>query len=162
MYRLHQWINTIEYNGNKLNKEERKTVFNFLIEKEKPSFKDIKKALNKLDASFKFNYKDEDKIIGTYTISNLCNKKFFGKKWFDFTTKQQEDIWHILYFFDSKDKVKEYAIKNWSFDEIQAEAISKFNLKDKYASLSRKAINNILPFLEMGYQYDRSEERRVG
>ena len=154
LYRLHQWINTIEYNGNKLNKEERKTVFNFLIEKEKPSFKDIKKALNKLDASFKFNYKDEDKIIGTYTISNLCNKKFFGKKWFDFTTKQQEDIWHILYFFDSKDKVKEYAIKNWSFDEIQAEAISKFNLKDKYASLSRKAINNILPFLEMGYQYD--------
>lgn len=154
LYRLHQWINTIEYNGHKLNKEERKAVFNFLIEKEKPSFKDIRKALNKLDASFKFNYKDEDKIIGTHTISNLCNKKFFGKKWFDFTPKQQEDIWHILYFFDSKDKVKEYAIKNWGFDEIQAEAISKFNLKDKYANLSRKAINNILPFLEMGYQYD--------
>jgi CRISPR-associated endonuclease Csn1 len=154
LYRLHQWINTVEYNGNRLSKEERKTVFNFLIEKEKPSFKDIRKVLNKLDAGFKFNYKDEDKIVGTHTISNLCNKKFFGKKWFDFTAKQQEDIWHILYFFDSKDKVKEYAIKNWGFDETQAEAISKFNLKNKYASLSRKAIQNILPFLEMGYQYD--------
>jgi CRISPR-associated endonuclease Csn1 len=154
LYRLHQWINTVEYNGHKLHADERKLVFNFLIEKEKPSFKDIRKAINKLDTIYKFNYKDEDKIVGTHTISNLCSKKFFGKKWFDFTEKEQEDIWHVLYFFDSKDKVKEYAIKNWGFDETQAEAISKFNLKDKYASLSRKAINNILPFLEMGFQYD--------
>ena len=152
LFRLHQWINTVEYNGNKLNYEERQLVFNFLKEKEKPSFKDIRKALNKVDAIYKFNYKDEDKIIGTHTIANLCNKKFFGKKWFDFTDKEQEDIWHILYFFDSKDKVFEYAKANWGFDDIQADAISKFNLKDKYASLSRKAINNILPFLEMGFQ----------
>jgi len=154
LYRLHQWINTVEYNGHKLHANERKLVFNFLIEKEKPSFKDIRKAINKLDTIYKFNYKDEDKIVGTHTISNLCSKKYFGKKWFDFTEKEQEDIWHVLYFFDSKDKVKQYAIKNWGFDETQAEAISKFNLKDKYASLSRKAINNILPFLEMGFQYD--------
>ena len=154
LYRLHQWINTVEYNGHKLHADERKLVFNFLVEKEKPSFKDIRKAINKLDTIYKFNYKDEDKIVGTHTISNLCSKKFFGKKWFGFTEKEQEDIWHVLYFFDSKDKVKEYAIKNWGFDETQAEAISKFNLKDKYASLSRKAINNILPFLEMGFQYD--------
>jgi len=154
LYRLHQWINTVEYNGHKLHSDERKLVFNFLIEKEKPSFKDIRKAINKLDTIYKFNYKDEDKIVGTHTISNLCSKKFFGKRWFDFTEKEQEDIWHVLYFFDSKDKVAAYAIANWGFDETQAEAISKFNLKDKYASLSRKAINNILPFLEMGFQYD--------
>ncbi len=154
LFRLYQWINTVEYNGHKLNADERQLVCNFLIEKEKPSFKDIRKAINKVDAIYKFNYKDEDKIVGTHTISNLCNKKFFGKKWFDFTEKQQEDIWHVLYFFDSKDKVAAYAILNWGFNEVQAEAISKFNLKDGYASLSRKAINNILPFLKMGFQYD--------
>lgn len=154
LFRLHQWINTVEYNGHKLHADERRLIFDFLIEKEKPSFKDIRKAINKLDTIYKFNYKDEDKIVGTHTISNLSNKKFFGKKWFAFTEKEQEDIWHVLYFFDSKDKVKEYAITNWGFDEVQAEAISKFNLKDKYASLSRKAIHNILPFLEMGFQYD--------
>lgn len=154
LFRLHQWVNTVEYDGHKLHADERRLVFNFLIEKEKPSFKDIRKTINKLDALYKFNYKDEDKIVGTHTISNLCSKKFFGKKWFDFTEKQQEDIWHVLYFFDSKDKVKEYAIAHWGFDEMQAEAISKFNLKDGYASLSRKAIHNISPFLEMGFQYD--------
>jgi CRISPR-associated endonuclease Csn1 len=154
LFRLHQWINTVEYNGHKLHADERRLVFDFLIEKEKPSFKDIRKAINKLDTIYKFNYKDEDKIVGTHTISNLSNKKFFGKKWFGFTEKEQEDIWHVLYFFDSKDKVKGYAINHWGFDEVRAEAISKFNLKDKYASLSRKAIHNILPFLEMGFQYD--------
>ena len=154
LFRINQWINTVEYNGNKLNATERNLAYNFLIEKEKPSFKDIRKAIGKIDASFKFNYKDEDKIVGTFTISNLCNKKFFGKKWFDFSEKQQEDIWHVLYFFDNKDKVENYAKENWGFDEIQAKAISIFNLKDGYSSISRKAINNILPFLEMGFQYD--------
>ena len=154
LYRLYQWINTVEYNGKKLDADERSLVFNFLIEKEKPSFKDIRKAIDKLDSIYKFNYKDDDKIVGSHTISNLCNKKFFGKKWFGFTEKEQEDIWHVLYFFDSKDKVKEYALKHWDFNETQAESISKFNLKDGYASLSRKAINNILPFLKMGFQYD--------
>lgn len=154
LFRINQWINTVEYNGNKLNATERNLAYNFLIEKEKPSFKDIRKAIGKIDASFKFNYKDEDKIVGTFTISNLCNKKFFGKKWFEFSEKQQEDIWHVLYFFDNKDKVENYAKENWGFDAIQAKAISIFNLKDGYSSLSRKAINNILPFLEMRYQYD--------
>jgi len=154
LFRIHQWINTIEYNGKLLNAEERKKAFDFLILKDKPSFKDIRKAIDKLDAAFKFNYKDEDKIVGTFTISNLSNKKFFGAKWFDFSEKEQEDIWHILYFFEDKSNLKEYAIKNWGFDDEKADVISKFNLKDGYASLSRKAINNILPFLELGEQYD--------
>ena len=59
-----------------------------------------------------------------------------------------------MYFFDSKSNLKEYALKNWNFTEEQAESISKFNVKDGYASLSRKAILNILPFLKIGYTYD--------
>lgn len=154
LYRVHQWINTIEYNGKLLNADERRKAFDFLILKDKPSFKDIRKAIGKIDASFKFNYKDEDKIVGTFTISSLANKKFFGAKWFDFTEKEREDIWHVLYFFEDKSNLKEYAIKNWGFDDEKADVISKFNLKDGYASLSRKAINNILPFLELGEQFD--------
>ena len=42
----------------------------------------------------------------------------------------------------------------WNFTEEQAESISKFNVKDGYASLSRKAISNILPFLKLGFTYD--------
>lgn len=153
-YRVYQWVNTVECNGKKITQEEREKIANFLFENDKPDFKRIRKVIGKESAEFKFNYKNDDKIVGTYTISNLCNKKFFEKKWFDFTDKEQEDIWHILYFFDSKSNLKEYAIKNWGFDEDKANAIAKYNVKDGYASLSRKAINNILPFLKQGFVYD--------
>ncbi len=153
-FRVWQWVNTLEYNGKKISQEEKEKIVDFLYTNEKPDFKRIRKVVGKESAEFKFNYKDDDKIVGTHTISNLSNKKYFGKAWFDFSEKEQEDIWHVLYFFDSKSNVKEYAIKNWDFTEEQANDISKFNVKDGYSSLSRKAISNILPFLKLGFTYD--------
>jgi CRISPR-associated endonuclease Csn1 len=153
-FRVWQWVNTVEYNGKKISQDEKEKIVAFLYVNEKPEFKIIRKAIGKESAEFKFNYKDDDKIVGTHTISNLSNKKYFGKKWFEFTEKEQEDIWHVLYFFDSKSNLREYAIKNWNFTEEQAESIAKFNLKDGYSSLSRKAISNILPFLKIGFTYD--------
>lgn len=156
--RAWEWVNTVEYNGKKISQEEKEKMIEILyaipLGKEKVDFKVLRKAIGKESAEFKFNYKDDDKIVGTHTISNLSNKKFFGKKWFEFSEKEQEDIWHVLYFFDSKSNVKEYALEKWNFTEEQAIAISKFNVKDGYASLSRKAITNILPFLQQGYTYD--------
>ncbi len=154
MFRIWQWVNTVEYNGNKISQAEKEKLIEQLLLSDKIEFKKLRKAIGKESAEFKFNYKDDDKIVGTHTISNLSNKKYFGKQWFDFSDKEQEDIWHVLYFFDSKSNLKEYAIKNWNFTEEQAIAISKFNVKDGYASLSRKAIGNILPFLQQGYTYD--------
>ncbi|WP_452221125.1 type II CRISPR RNA-guided endonuclease Cas9 [Lacinutrix salivirga] len=151
---IYEKVNTIECNGKKITQQEREKIVEVLLKKVKPAFKELRKVINKQEAYYKFNYKDDDKIVGSHTISNLSHKKFFGKEWFNFTEKQQEDIWHILYFFDSKDKVKEYALKHWNFTEDQANAISKFNLKDGYANISRKAIANILPFLKMGFTYD--------
>jgi CRISPR-associated endonuclease Csn1 len=153
-FRIWQWVNKVEYNGKKISQEEKEKLIEQLLSSDKVEFKKLRKAIGKESTEFKFNYKDDDKIVGTHTISNLSNKKFFGKKWFEFSEKEQEDIWHVLYFFDSKSNLKEYAIKNWNFSEEQAIAISKFNVKEGYASLSRKAIRDILPFLQRGYTYD--------
>lgn len=153
-FRIWQWVNTVEYNGMKISQDEKEKIANFLYLNEKPEFKNIRKVIGKESAEFKFNYKDDDKIVGSHTISNLASKKYFGTKWFEFTDKEQEDIWHVLYFFDSKSNLKNYAIKNWNFTDEQAKAISKFNVKDGYSSLSRKAIANILPFLKLGFTYD--------
>ncbi len=154
LFRVHQWVNTVECNGTRLNERERAALAGILLRKEKPAFKELRKAIGKQGSAYKFNYKDDDKIAKAHTIPNLCSKKFFGEKWFSLSEKEQEDIWHILYFFDNKDKVKEYALEHWDFTEEQAAAIAHFNLKDGYASLSRKAITNILPFLQMGFLYD--------
>lgn len=157
-FRVWQWVNTVEYNGKKISQEEKEKIVEVLysipLGKEKIDFKVLRKSIQKESAEFKFNYKDDDKIVGAYTISHLSNKKYFGKKWFEFSEKEQEDIWHVLYFFDSKSNLKEYAIKNWNFTEEQAVSISKFNVKDGYSSLSRKAIANILPFQQLGFTYD--------
>lgn len=151
-FRAYQFVNQIECDGKKLTADEKKIVFNFLLSKEKPKFSEIRKKLKKPDGNF--NYEDTDVCPGTYTISSLSNKKFFGEKWFEIPEKGQEDIWHILYNFDDRDKLKQYAIEHWGFDEEKATKISKFNLIDGYANLSRKAILNILPFLEIGFTYD--------
>lgn len=158
LFRIYQWLNTLSYDVNgvkqKITTAEKEKIVTLLLSKEKPSFKEIRKAINKLEGFYQFNYKDTDKIVGSYTISNLSNKKFFGKQWFNFSDKEQENIWHVLSFFDDRDKLKEYAIKNWGFDEEKAIKISKFNLKEGYSNLSRKAINTILPFLQKGFMYD--------
>ncbi|WP_310379294.1 type II CRISPR RNA-guided endonuclease Cas9 [Flavobacterium sp.] len=154
MFRIWQWVNTVEYNGNKISPSEKDKLIEQLLLSDKIEFKKLRKVIGKESAEFKFNYKDDDMIVGTHTISNLSNKKFFGEKWFEFSEKEQDDIWHVLYFFDSKSNLKDYAIKNWNFSEEQAIAISKFNVKDGYANLSRKAISKILPFLQQGYTYD--------
>ncbi len=154
MFRIWQWVNTVEYNGNKISQSEKEKLIEQLLITDKIEFKKLRKAIGKESAEFKFNYEDKIPVVGTHTISNLSNKKYFGKQWFDFSDKQQEDIWHVLYFYESKSHLQDYAIKNWNFTEEQAIAISKFNVKDGYASLSRKAIANILPFLKQGYTYD--------
>ena len=156
--RVYEWVNTIKCDSAgekvKLTEEERQKIIKLLFSKEKVKFKEIRKAINKLDGNYQFNYKNDDAIYGSHTISNLSNKKFFGEDWFNFTEKKQEDIWHVLFNFDDRDKLKEYAIEKWGFTEAKAEKISKFNLKDGYTNLSRKAINNILPFLKLGFSYD--------
>lgn len=156
--RVYEWLNTLKCDlaGEKVNitSEDRENVLKLLFSKEKIKFKEIRKAINKLDGSYQFNYKDDDAIYGSHTISNLSNKKFFGEQWFKLSEKEQEDIWHVLYSFDDRDKLKQYAIDKWGFNEDKAEKISKFSLKDGYANLSRKAINNILPFLKLGFTYD--------
>ena len=152
-FRVYQWVNTVDCNE-KISAEERDKICKLLFSKERVKFKEIRKCIDKLDNFYQFNYKDDDVIAGTHTISQLSHSKFFGKQWSVFSQKEQEDIWHVLYFFDDREKLKEYAQTKWKFTEEKALKISKFNLKQGYANLSRKAIENILPFLTLGFMYD--------
>jgi CRISPR-associated endonuclease Csn1 len=152
-FRTHQFINNIRCNEEPLNEEERRKVLNVLLKTDKPKFSKIRKILGKTDQYYNFNYADNDAIAGSYTIRNLSHKKAFDDEWFSFSNEKQEAIWHILYTFDDIKKLKAYALTNWQLPEDKAEFISKLQLKDGYASVSRKAINNILPFLKMGFGY---------
>ena len=58
------------------------------------------------------------------------------------------DIWHVLFFFDSEDKLKEFAREKLQMDEEHACTFSKIHLPSDYASLSLKAIRKILPYMK--------------
>ena len=62
-FRIWQWVNTVEYNGQKISQSEKEKLVAFLLTNEKPDFKKIRKAIGKESAEFKFNYKDDDKIV---------------------------------------------------------------------------------------------------
>ncbi len=153
LFRAWQWTHSVECNGEKLSKEQREIILNLLCTKDKTEFKDIRKALKLTDSSNNFNYKEDDKVVGTYTISKLS--KLFGKKWDEMNEQQKEDVWHIIYTATDDEWLLEYAKNKWSFDEKQIKSLKAINFKQDYAQLSRKAILNILEFLP-DFRYDEA------
>ena len=156
LYRALQFINGIECNGEKLSQSDKQKVLELLLRYAEPKFSKVRKILGKEDQGFHFNYQDDNICHGTYTTSQLSSKKLFGSKWFDFSEKKQDDIWHIFFSFDDAEYLAAYAKKHWAFDDEQIPALIKTwkNLDDDYSSLSRKAISNLLPFLKSGFTYD--------
>lgn len=67
-----------------------------------------------------------------------------------------EDIWHVLLTFDSKEKIKEFALKKLGLDDESAEKFTKIKLQQGYATLSLAAIKKILPYLHKGFIYSEA------
>ncbi|MCE9538243.1 MAG: type II CRISPR RNA-guided endonuclease Cas9 [Bacteroidetes bacterium] len=153
LFRAWQWTHSVECDGEKLTKEQREIILNLLCSKDKTEFKDIRKILKLGDSSYNFNYKDDDKVVGTYTISKLS--KLFGKNWDEMNEQQKEDVWHTIYTATDDEWLLEYAARKWNLDEKQIKSLKAINLKQDYAQLSRKAILNILEFLP-DFRYDEA------
>ena len=166
-----------------LKEEELKKIDSLFYRVSKPNF-DFEEIAKKLagkgmyqhvsepgDRPYKFNYRMSQGVPGCPTIAQF--KQVFGEDWqhaiaetFDLnqhkdgTLKTVEemvsDVWNVLHFFDSKEKLKEYGIHHLQLSEEQAEKFSKIRLSQNYASLSLKAIRHILPFLRMGMLYSHA------
>ena len=164
-----------------LNEEELKKIDSLFYRKTKSNFdfEEIARKIagkgkyqwkgdEKVDLPYKFNFRMSQGVPGCPTIAKL--KEVFGDDWkkgiaetYMLGTKKDgmqksidemvNDVWNVLFSFDSKDKVKEFGINHLQLDEEQAEKFSKIRLSRNYASLSLKAIRNILPFLRMGMIY---------
>ncbi len=149
--RAWEFINTIEYNEKqKLSPQQKQIVINLINSKDKRfDFSEIKKVLSMPDA--KFNYEDNHKVAGNYTIKNLSN--LFDKEIWNNEQKRNE-IWHCFYSYADNNKLIEKLIKSYGLKENDKKKVENIHLKQGYSNLSLKAINNILPFLKKGYLFN--------
>ena len=166
-----------------LNADEIKKIESCFYRKSKANFdfEDIAKAIagkgkymtsgENTGKPYVFNYRMTQGVSGCPTIAQL--RSIFGEDWMegiaetytqntrkDGTPKTLEemadDIWNVLFFFDSESKLKEFATDKLQLDDKRATEFSKIHLNRDYASLSLKAVRNILPFLRMGMLYSHA------
>lgn len=128
---------------------------------------------NAYDKSIKqvlFNYESDSTVTACITCAKL--KNVFGEEWkhilknnyTDKTTKCGEkdetdiiqDIWHVLFTFDSEIKLREFAQVKLGADIETADKFARISLKQGYASLSLKAIKKILFWLKAGLTYSHA------
>lgn len=152
--RAYEWINSVK-NGTKfLNEDDRNVALEIFKSKNRAfQFKDLKKKLSDPDGNY--NYGDKDKLPGCPTIASF--RKIFGKqRWENFSLKEQEDIWHIKHFAKDPDWLDQYAREKWNLNDKAVSRLLSFHLNKEYAHKSRKAIMNMMPYLEAGYIYDKA------
>ena len=112
------------------------------------------------DYEYRFNYRKESNVTGCLTMASL--NKLFGEDWENELSstyikangKSKDDIindvWHVLYSFNSEQCLKEWAIKNLQLSDKDASLFSKIDVLPGYGSLSLKAIRKIIVYLRKG------------
>ena len=89
-------------------------------------------------------------IKGDETVARLAKPGMFGRKWFDWSLNERNEIVNFLLATEDPGDVRERAVAEWGLSHEQAEAIGKVSLVSGYGNLSEKAIRKILPHLEKG------------
>lgn len=153
-FRIWQFINSIRCNGESLVDADRQLVYNLLVSQDRVKFDKLRKHLGKASAAYSFNFDDETSCPNAPTLRFLSSRGIFSQSWFGFKKSKQEEIWHDLYFYDDKELLRKRAQERWGLSEDAATKFGDYSLKQGFASLSRRAIQNILPFLALGHDYD--------
>lgn len=129
--------------------------------------KKIRDRLKKDGGEIEAKFNDDTKVISCTLLNEF--QKLLGADWKEkygwyeaLANKPQsagysfEDIWHVLATFDSKEKLKEFALQKLVLSEEDAEQFSKIKLPQGYATLSLAAIKKLLPYLKRGFKYSHA------
>lgn len=117
-----------------------------------------------------FNYRMSQGVTGCPTTAALIS--IWGENWKESIaetyvaakkkngTKNLDeiinDIWNVLSFFSSKEKLSEFGKEKLQLNEDEAKKFSQISLTHGFASISLSAINKILPYLREGYIYSQA------
>ena len=116
------------------------------------TFDQVRKALNFLD-TIKFNLEGgkRAKLKGHLVDCVIAKESPWGKSWWGMSEQQKDSIVHLLADpRNSDEEIKNTAISQWGLTASDAEQLLSINLPAGYTSLSRKAMEKLLPHLETG------------
>lgn len=179
-FRAWAFINTIKYKDvdteefQPLPIELKEKLYHEQFFKQKSNFKfeEIRKFIEINGGKYwEINYKpklDKTNVSGCPLSAKF--KAIFGDDWEDLKIEYSgtdkkgnsisktytiEDVWHLLFSFEDEDIFKETIIENLHLNEDQVKQMMTLwnSFPVGYANLSLKAINNILPFLQLGLIY---------
>ncbi len=163
-----------------LSEKEREDVMPVFYRKSKEhfDFDDIAKQLapKKQYKYFKSADKNPEDWLFNYTMKTTVSgcpvsarfKSVFGDDWKSLSIPHIrekdkkasfiniDDVWHVLMTFDSDEKLAAFATEKLKLNEEQKKEFVNIHLKQDFASLSLKAINKILPYLQQGLIYSHA------
>ena len=91
-----------------------------------------------------FNYHMDSNVAGSPVSARL--REIFGED--ILRNREQIDIiWHALDNFDDDLKLREWGIRHYQLSEEQADKLAGIRLQQGFASLSLKAMENIVPLM---------------
>lgn len=134
--------------------QDRKKIIDALLHSKKKTFGQIRTLL-KLPRDGRFNLESERRkeLQGDDTAAIMADDKRFGVRWYDFSVDEQEEVINRLFAASDPDALVDELMEAWNLPHEQAKEVAYAPLEEGYASLSRKAIEKILPGLEEGLVY---------
>jgi CRISPR-associated endonuclease Csn1 len=152
-FRIYQELNNlaiiaIDGREQSLTLDQRDQLAKLLSANSKRTFTQIAKAL-KLGGTVKFNLQDakRDHLKGNVTAAILSDDVMFGSAWHSWSLEHQDEIVTQLLIEEDESILLAWLMTEFSLDESAAERIANARLPDGYGSLSRKALDRILPEL---------------
>jgi len=159
-FRILQEVNNLEIerlsqDDPVLGPEERQKIIEALLSGKKKTFSQIR-ALLGLNRDVRFNLESDSRkeLLGDETSAQLSDEKSFGPEWRNFPPERQEEIVNLLCQEPDPEKLARELMEKYGLDREKAEyTANEVSLPDGYCSVSKKAILNMLPWLERGNRY---------
>lgn len=152
-FRIYQEVNNLRLLDETLREiplsfEQRNKIVEELDKKSRVTFKAIRKLL-RIGGNIQFNLEDikRSELKGNTTSAKLSRPELFGSVWHDFSEKLQDEIVWQLLNEESEQHLIEWLQQTTGIDEASAGKIAEVSLAEGYGSLSREALERILPKL---------------
>ncbi|MEZ5658671.1 MAG: type II CRISPR RNA-guided endonuclease Cas9 [Burkholderiaceae bacterium] len=152
-FRILQELNNLRYIDAEqreipLTIEQRDQIAERLMRTRQVGFSAIVRLLS-LPGDSRFNLQDEKRghLKGNETGAILAKSEHFGRDWHDFDDNKQAEIVERLLRDPSEKALVQWLIEATGVDDAHAAAIAAARLPEGYVSLSRSAIDRVLPEL---------------